>query len=271
MNIVIYIIAAAFGLSLSILAVAFAQFGGLRLVYLISGLLTVAYIGALIFFFKPKTSKNVTLNALALASPPLIVFVMFWVSAIVETDVIPLFEHESPAFTAACKNAGAQFFNTPATPVRSIAYDSKHEQDYSRYKLGKYGRLGEMGGFDKRFPRFDEAVEFTEHRQKNYGLPPNSPGSYIRIFPKSNSRISATSMTADILVTYQLSPEDEFTKAPIHQGPVTHKLTVTDRRDGQTLATLRYVVDTKDRRICGPLIDDVLSEKAFLAKALGLE
>ena len=55
------------------------------------------------------------------------------------------------------------------------------------------------------------------------------------------------------------------------QGSSDTRLTVTDRRDGKTIASKRYVIDQKGHHICGPMTNNVLSEKAFLAKALGLD
>ncbi|MCC6208763.1 MAG: hypothetical protein IT488_11495 [Gammaproteobacteria bacterium] len=199
--------------------------------------------------------KNKTVAGLSVAVAPLPAVVMCVVilNAVMEY-VVPLFETESPEFTEACKNTGAQFFRTPTLPVSSISYHwtGKSTRGFAIYELGRYGRLAGMsgGGLDKHYPRLKEALKFNEHK------------------PPANDDFQPL---ADIIVTYRIFPEEELAKAPIHQGPVTHELTVTDQRDGQTLATMRYVIDQKDRRICGPISNNVLSEYDFLAKALALE
>lgn len=78
------------------------------------------------------------------------------------------------------------------------------------------------------------------------------------------------SLTADVVVKYRFIHPEERLMAESDQGAVGYDLTVTDRRDGQQLAVMRYFVDRKNYRICGPITDNVLSEKEFLVKALGL-
>lgn len=258
MNIAIYLISISIGLALSFFCIVFSMFGGERLVTITSLMLGAIYVSTTIYAFSVSAGKNITLNALALASPPLILIVIFKLYIEVTTYVVPLFEHESSAFAEACKSSGAQYLKPPAKPASSIAHDwnGDHELGYSRYELGRYGRLGGMGGFDKRIPRFDEAIIFTEYkRTSNAGLSTSATGSYVRTYSKDIShRFAVSTLTADILITHRVSPEEELSKAPINQGPVTHELTVTDRRDDQLLATLKYVVDQRDRRICGPII-----------------
>lgn len=209
------------------------------------------FILALVLIHKQRIAQGL----LAAAAPlPLLLFLAFEVTPLLNNHIIPMLESEPAEFTAACKSVGASYLRSPATPVHSIAYrwigDSK--RDYVRYEIGRYGRIGGMdgGGFGKRYPRLEEALNFKMHEGATY-----------------QERVTS----ADIQVTYRVSPESELRKAPIHQGLVTRELTVTDQRDGQVLATLVYVVDLSDRRICGPIVDNELSENTFLAKALALE
>ena len=230
-------------------------------------------VAALVLAF---TQKKYLAFSVALAPAPVLIVGVLLLGSLLATYVIPLFETESSEFTTACRNSGSHFFRAPVMPVHSIAYDPN--SGIARYKTGLYGRLDEIGGFDSPIPRFDDAIEFTEHR-RGYGdgITSTDSGSYVRLMPKSNDLNDryrgkvVESLTADVLVTYRIFPKEELAKAPIAQGPVTHELTVTDRRDGQTIASVRYVVDQKGRRICGPMTNNVLSEKAFLAKALGLD
>jgi len=215
--------------------------------------------------------------SVALAPAPVLIVGVLLFGSLLATYVIPLFETESSEFTTACRDAGSRFFRTPAMPVHSIAYGPS-PNTIGTYKTGLYGRLTQIGGFDAPMPRFDAAIEFTEHR-RGYGdgITSTDSGLYVRLMPKSNDLNDryrgnvVESLTADVLVTYRIFPKEELAKAPIAQGPVTHELTVTDRRDGQTIASMRYVIDQKGHHICGPMTNNVLSEKAFLAQALGLD
>lgn len=229
---------------------------------------------ALVLVSRQKIYRAV---AVALAPAPVLIIGVLWLGNLLRIYIVPLFETEPREFTTACKDVGAHFFKMPALPVHSIAYDPS-ENIIGLYKTGRYGRLGQIGGFDAPMPRFDAAIEFTEHR-RGYGdgITSTDSGSYVRLMPKSNDLNDryrgnvVESLTADVLVTYRVFPKEELAKAPIAQGPVTHELTVTDRRDGQEIASMRYVIDQKGHHICGPMKNNVLSEKAFLAKALGLD
>lgn len=190
----------------------------------------------------------------AVAPLPLLLFLVLEVAPLLENHIIPMLESEPAEFTTACKSAGANYIRQPATPVHSVAYRwiGESSRDYVRYEVGRYGRIGSKdgGGLGKRYTRLNDAL--------NFKMPEGTT---------AQERMKS----ADVLVTYRVLPESELRKAPIAQGLVTRELIVTDQRDGQVLATLVYVVDLNDRRICGPIVDNVLSEYSFLAKALTLE
>lgn len=208
---------------------------------------------ALVLVHKSWTAHGM----LAAAAPlPLLIFLAFVVNPLLENHIIPMLESEPAEFTDACRNAGANYIRPPATLVHSIAYRwiGNSSRDYVCYTMTRYGRVGGMYGGggcgEERYPKLKEALNFkkldgatSEERKK----------------------------VADVLVTYRVSPESELQKAPVAQGLVTRELTVTDQRDGQLLATLMYVVDLHDHRICGPIVDGVFNEHAFLAKALALD
>lgn len=174
-------------------------------------------------------------------------------------------------FTAACKDAGEHFFRRPSKPVHSIELDGQSMM--ARYGVGRHGRLQtfQIGVMGTPMPRFDKAIKFIDARE------PGPPIRYKRRWPnartlrKRYSGVVVDASSANVLVTFHSYPRDELRKAQDAQGPVTHELVVTDRRDGVLLATMKYVVDWKDHRICGPIHNHVLSEKAFLARALDFQ
>ena len=189
----------------------------------------------------------------------------------------PIFEHEPPEFTAACKTAVAQFVNPPTLPVHSIAYDwnGNHKPDIGPFLIGSNGRIKQIGSVPKRHQKLDEAIVFTESRRfSDYGLQVTG-AKYKRINSNAGTApyedgVNVDDLTADILVYYHISPESELAKAPVHQKTVVYDMSITDRRNLQLIATMRYVVDRKDRRLCGPLNNGELRVDDFIANALGL-
>lgn len=207
---------------------------------------------ALVLIHKLRTG----IGLLTAAAPlPLFLLLVFVVMPLLTNHVIPMLETEPAEFTAACRNAGANYLRSPAKPVHSILYKwvGSSGRDVVYYKLGRYGRIEQMwdgSAPGERYPRLEAALKAKPHEGVS-----------------QQERLAS----ADVVVTYRVSPESELRKAPVIQGLVTRELTVVDQRDGQLLATLIYVVDRGDRRICGPLVNGVLSEHAFLAKALALD
>jgi hypothetical protein len=263
-----YIVASTFGLMASWLSAIILLSGGsnsLQFVYGVIGAFASVHFTAYLFADKMNDRGNVRLATFALASPALILggMIIYAKTQVFYTLVKP----DTENFVADCHTAGEKFIQLPSNPVHSIAYvwDGEHEPIYGRYDLTPKGRISSMGGFDKSSPLFDKAIEFTERKR---GYTSGLAAPYIR-----SSRfgfLGIQSLTADVVVTYRFIHAEELSKAPITQESVGYDLTVTDRRDGRKIAIMKYFVDRKNGRICGPIKDNLLSEKVFLAKALGL-
>ena len=78
-------------------------------------------------------------------------------------------------------------------------------------------------------------------------------------------------MTADVLVHYEILPEEELRKAENDQGIVSYEVTVTDRRTQEKLAILKYVLDVKKMRGCGLTGEKTMSVRSFVGKVIGLD
>jgi len=76
-----------------------------------------------------------------------------------------------------------------------------------------------------------------------------------------------TELTADALVTYKIS---KLTSANAGVDLEQVIVRVSDRRDAQTLATLQYVWDRQNRKLCGTTSDGVLDELSFIKKLSNL-
>jgi hypothetical protein len=177
---------------------------------------------------------------------------------------------DSERFIAECKSAGAEYVRLPARPVRSISYDWKADQppSFNQFKVRSGTRIGALG---LSFPE-PKNVEFVERRRSRLeGRPSQGAGGpYIR-FPQAGPYYGVQGITADILVRYHMSPEDELRKPRTEQGMVRYEVAVIDRRTDERLATFRYVIDAKKQRGCGLTREGELSGTSFVLKATGLE
>lgn len=270
MTFLAYAAAAVLGLLFSYLGIVFAMVGGIQSAYIIGALLVLAYGGVIFYVVKKAKVGKGPQSAFALALP------MFLVTGALQLFQLgkyglSLVSPDSETFLSECKGTGAEYIRRPAMPVRSIAYnwDTKHSPPFNRFEV-KFGtRVTSLGHSD--FPH-PSSIEFVERKRSNLeGRPVQGPdGPYIR-FPKTGSYYSITALTADVLVHYQLSPEEELKKAAVDQGIVRYEITVTDRRTEEKLASLFYILDAKQRRGCGLTGENTMNERAFVLKAIGLE
>lgn len=182
-------------------------------------------------------------------------------------------DHESPSseFLLACKAAGVDFLAKPSSPVRSIAYDWVESREQSLPNQNHYivNASGRIESSMETLPRFSAPIEFVESRCCRFeGRPTNGIGPYIRRpTGKMTDYFGITELTADALVTYKLS------KLPSANSDVELEqviVRVSDRRDSQILATLQYVWDRKNRKLCGTTSNGILDELSFIQKAVDL-
>ncbi len=172
----------------------------------------------------------------------------------------------TPEFEASCKTAGATYVAAPATPVHSIAYDweGKYPPQINFFAIGSNGNVDNLRGGIGLSP-YPVAIKFTEGRCCQYeGRPTNGIGPYIRR-PNGGEYFGVPELTADALVMYRSSPVGEHSP----ESDLTQvEVTVVDRRDGRTLALLRYFLDSRKRRGCGSTAEGVMDERAFVLKAI---
>lgn len=275
-----YFIATLVGFVGSYISFIFAVTGGMHFAYTIGLFLVLAHIGAFIFAYKATVRGETSLAAMGLVSPPFILYIVLFIFIVVY-QVFKFVKPDSQDFVNDCQTAGVHFYKRPANPIHSVAFDWDGEFDpgIGYYKQGFKGRISEASRVlstmrtDGRLPFSDESIEFTERKhsyRSGVYLPEFRDAPYIS-FTRDGKFIGKKSLTSDILVTYQFIHPDERLKADSDQGSVGYDLTVTDRRDGQKIATMRYFVDLGNGRICGTFSNDVLSEKDFLVKALDLK
>lgn len=193
-------------------------------------------------------------------------------------DPIKLLNHETPEFTALCKEVGVKLLEKPVAPVRSIAYDFDPKRisrwlDYWRVEVDEDGRTLGFGGFSKR--NSTEATkkasfEFTERRAGDGAgaatINPSAP--YYRFPTAQQPYYGVNELGADVQAFLDVDKPDEYRKAPIRQGAIRYRITLTDRRSGAVLGVQTYVVDQLNHRACGVNVDSVISPSAFIFDAI---
>ena len=193
-------------------------------------------------------------------------------------DPIKLLSHETPEFTALCKDVGVELLEKPVAPVRSIAYDVDPKRisgwsGVSRVEVDEDGRTLSFGGFSKRNSTEATKVasfEFTERRAGDGAgaatINPSAP--YYRFPAPQQPYYGVNELSADVRAFLDVDKPDEYRKAPIRQGAIRYKVTLTDRRSGAVLGVQTYVVDQVNHRACGVNVDRVISPSAFIFDAI---
>ena len=156
---------------------------------------------------------------------------------------------DSEAFTNECKATEVKYIKLPTMPVRSIAYDwdSNAEPSFLSYEIAYKTRIS-VASYSIQPIVNDQRIDFIEIKPtSNFGAPLLGAGSkYLRV-PKMKSFYGVDEFTADVLVKYKTSLIEQSKKG----SAIRYELTVSDRRNGNKLAYLRYVVDVKKQRACG--------------------
>lgn len=176
-----------------------------------------------------------------------------------------------PEFDEACKDAGPRFISKPAQAVESLAYDwepGTNPPTINYFTLDPKGNIRNLQGD---LPIFPPSIKFTEGRCCQFeGAPVNGIGPFIRRRNDGANfapHIGVPELSADVLVNYKISR--------VHPknwkgGLESVDISVTDRRDGHQLATMRYLLDRQAQRGCGATSEGVMDEKMFVLKAIGI-
>lgn len=168
----------------------------------------------------------------------------------------------SPAFVELCKSAGATYVSKPASPVHSIAYEweGRYPPTYSYFTVNARGNVRDLAAGSRY--REPAGLAFTE-TQNDFG-PSDGSRRYVR--RTGGDSAWSSELTADLLVRYRSTPVQ---RDGVEPGMVQYDIALSDRRDGRTLASFRYFLDDRQRRGCGTTSDGVMSEAAFVSRAIG--
>ncbi len=264
----LYILCIAIGLAFSYIGIVFAMLGGGEFIYIVCILLVATY--SIVIFFvinRVRANKN-HLSALALITPMFLVFIMVQAYRF-GGGLFLLALPDSPSFSKGCETTGPQYIKSPTSPVHSIAYDwNKYAPNINKFhvKFSSYLTTAEYENSD-----YPKSIHFTERKRSNHeGNPSQGKDEpYIRL-PSVGNYYGIPKLTADVLVYYKITPEEELEKAQIDQEMVKYEVVVTDQRNGELLASLNYVIDIKNGRACGLTGKNEMSVRAFVLRTIGL-
>ena len=193
-------------------------------------------------------------------------------------DSVKLLSHETREYIALCKDVGVKLLEKPVLPVKSIAYDVDPNRisgwsGASRVEVDENGRTLGFGGFSKRNSAEETKVasfEFTERRAGDgAGAATINPSAPYYRFPSARQPyFGVAELSADVLAFLDVDKPDEYRKAPVVQGAIRYRITVTDRRSGAVLGVQTYVVDRLNHRACGANVDSAISPSAFIFDAI---
>lgn len=177
----------------------------------------------------------------------------------------------SSAFTSACKDMGARFLKAPEKPVRSIAYDwmeGESPPNFTYFEVASNGHLSSLTSGTG--PPLPNQIEFEESKCcRFHGYPIKGKGlPYIRIPNPKGSYFGISELSADTLVMFR-SASVELRGSDLKLK--RYEIDVTDRRTGETLATLKYMLDESQRRGCGTTSAGLMDERAFILRAVGIQ
>jgi len=174
------------------------------------------------------------------------------------------------ALEAMCKEADISLLRTPSLQVRSIAHDWNPAElpdgpFYGAYRITDDGRLRGASGFER-----DSYFDFVERRHSinTEGLDPQEKRPYVR-FPRGGHFYAIDAFTADALIFHEVSDPQEMRRPARTQRMLRYKVTVSDRRTGDTLATMIYGVDMLNQHACRANRPNLISVNAFVRDAVG--
>jgi len=250
------------GLFFSFMGMTFAMTGGMKAVYIIGGLLILTYAATIAYVIRKKHRGEGEGVAYLLMLPMFMVsgeMMIFQLGKYAIAQLTP----DSKEFIAECNTTDIQFIKSPASPVHSITYswNTKIKPPFVQFQTNG-SRISSIHYLNLPVDVMP-GIDFVEVKTSYEGHTKQEP-SFLKY--TSPGKYTGTDVaTADVLVYYQLSPEEELKKAEIEQGLIRYELTISDKKTGEKLASKRYIIDAKKGRACGPALDD----RTFILKTIG--
>lgn len=172
-------------------------------------------------------------------------------------------------YVEACKAAEVRFIRAPAKPVQSVALDYLPREAASAKRRYEFSLLGKVETVGSVFwqPRVEQQIDLFEIR-----IPyvPEKPEWEFYRYQRQDTPTPANARSAEVLVLDTVSHSEELQNALWKQGLVEHHLKVTDLRNGEELAEMRYAVDLKNARACGRNAKGAIDVDLFILQAIAV-
>lgn len=225
------------------------------------GLLSLIYIAVIVFVGK-KTVKAEGKNYSILLITPFFLFTAILQVFSVAGSSLGLLSPNSTAFDEACKDVGTQYFKKPSMPVRSVAFDWDGEDRPDNHFNVIFGtRVANLGYSSLGLGNDLEFIETKRSRYETW-----ASGGIIR--SSRDTTENASAITADVLVRYRVIPIIGVSKIDSDKL-FKYEVLLSDRRNLEKLAMLRYAVDSQKMRGCGLTEPNALDVSNFVRKAIG--
>ena len=166
-----------------------------------------------------------------------------------------------------CKSGGPRYLLSPATPVHSIAFVWKTSLERGRFsyvnkdarKFGRFRFLDEI--------EYPQTVHFIEREfHGGFGVRTDEHWPFMSK-PNGGVFVGAAESIADALVTYEIT---KLSKVDAKNMFELADITVSDRRNGQVLASLRYPTDGHNTPLCGETSPGEVNIAEFIFRAIGV-
>ena len=179
--------------------------------------------------------------------------------------ILGIVEATPKEVTEICKYGGPKYLSVPGSPVHSIAFAWKTEQDVARFsytnsnprKFGRFRTLEEI--------EYPSSLYFIERQfAAGLGVRSDAHWPYMRM-PNGGVFEGATELTADALVFYEYK---KLSKADARNVFWLTDITVVERRTGRVLASLQYPTEGGNTPICGETSPGEMNIAEFIFKAI---
>lgn len=230
------------------------------------GWLAIASSFALYKCSKGKGAAGVVIAITTLPMGMAVIYVvsMTWAAGQV---VLGWIEPTPSEITEVCKSGGPRYLASPSSPVHSIAFDWETSLQRARFSYVNKDpkRFGTFRSLEN--VEYPTTVHFIE-RKYSAGLAERSNEHWPYMRKTTNGIWSGVdAFTADALVTYEI---EQLSEANARKKFELTEITVTDRRTGQVLASLRYPTDGHNTPLCGETSPGEMNIAEFIFKATGV-
>jgi hypothetical protein len=202
---------------------------------------------------------------------PLFTLMLISLLSLMSWSPVSLSSKMNKDYRKLCEDTGVEYFSRPVGKVRSVAYLSSHNQEVVDSKRAEIV-LNHKGRFKRTlysYSGMDLERQLTLKLSKEKSNSARVEDITIK-FEDPLYRLSDTldAVAADILVYYNIKQASYKTHSLKWSGPKYYRMETSDRRSGELLGVMKYVVDRGNKRACGANLENTINEDHFVLTAL---